>query len=135
MDGPALLKPALYEEAEDGTVWLKGGVCSCGHVFFPLQAFGCEACGGHGEALSPRRLEAVGQVISSATVHLHAGRGREAPFNVCVVKLNGGPVIRSLTMEGTALAQPGQTVRAVLAVADGKDPGAKVRDLRFAVTA
>lgn len=135
MDGPPLLKPALYDEAEDGSVWLKGGACSCGHVFFPLQTFGCEACGGHGEALSPRRLEGVGEVIASATVHLHAGRGREAPFNVCVVKLRGGPVIRSLGVEGAGLAQPGQTVRAVLALAGGKDPGETVRDLRFAVTA
>ncbi|MBU1375098.1 MAG: OB-fold domain-containing protein [Alphaproteobacteria bacterium] len=135
MDGPQLLKPALYAQGDDGVAWLNGGACACGHVFFPLQDFGCEMCGGFGVDLTPQRLKGLGRIVASATVHLHAGKGREAPFDVGVVKLDDGPVVRTLlTSVGDAPA-PGQAVRAVLVEVDGKEPGQRVRDLRFEVQA
>lgn len=135
MGGVPLLKPALYGESDDGTAWLNGGSCACGHVFFPLHAFGCEMCGRHGADLQPRRLSGAGRVVASATVHLHAGKGREAPFDVCVVKLDDGPVVRTLLAGAGDPPSPGQAVRAVLVEVDGKEPAQRVRDLRFEVTA
>ena len=135
MDRPPLMKPALYAQGEDGAAWLNGGVCVCGHVFFPLQAFGCETCGRAGDDLTPRRLSGSGRIVASATVHLHAGRGRQAPFDVGVVKLDDGPVVRTLLTSIGAAPAPGQPMRAVLVEVDGKEPGERVRDLRFEVAA
>jgi hypothetical protein len=70
-----LLKPALYRA--EGTAAapdhpaLLGAVCECGYVFFPLQRYGCEKCGGL--AIEPRALSGAGRLLASARVHLHAG--------------------------------------------------------------
>ena len=57
MGAQTLLKPGLYgpPAGEDAAV-LRGGKCACGAVFFPMQSYGCEVCGRHGEALRPRDL-------------------------------------------------------------------------------
>jgi len=128
-----LLKPALYEAGAEGEAWLNGGACACGRLFFPLQAFGCEMCGRHGPDLQPRRLSGAGAVVASATVHLHAGKGREAPFDVCVVKLEDGPVVRTLLTSVGDPPPPGRMVRAVLVEVAGREPGERARDLRFEV--
>lgn len=39
MTEPRLLMPQLYDGGSPPA--LQGGVCDCGHVFFPLQAYGC----------------------------------------------------------------------------------------------
>ena len=135
MVGVPRLKPELYEEGEEGAIWLSGGACECGHVFFPWQTFGCEVCGRHGEDLHPRRLSGSGSIVASATVHLHAGKGRQAPFDVCVVKLDDGPVVRTLLASVGDPPQPGRAVRAVLVEVDGREPGERVRDMRFEVAA
>lgn len=125
-----LLKPDLYDEGPEGVVLICGR-CPCGRVAFPFQTLGCEICGRHGEAISRVRLAARGVVVSSATVHLHAGKGREAPFDVCVARLEDGPTVRSLMTSVGAPPQPGREVRAVLIETDGREPGERVRDLRF----
>ncbi|RWA52939.1 hypothetical protein AU476_15575 [Cupriavidus sp. UYMSc13B] len=138
-----LLKPALYRA--QGTPALPeqpallGGTCRCGHLFYPWQSYGCERCGATGDALTPAALSGRGRVESSAVVHLHASPERQAPFTVTAVRLEDGPLVRTLALgsdagRGTALV-PGDAVVAVLAeVSDGQQEGstqARALDLRF----
>jgi uncharacterized protein len=132
-----LLKPALYRAEGTAAVpaapALLGGVCrACGHVFFPLQAYGCEKCGS--TELAPRALSGAGRLLASARVHLHAGKGREAPFTVVSVALDDGPVVRTLLAEGGPPPRAGARVAAVLAPAPGPE-GEPRLDLRFAAEA
>ena len=70
MSPSELLKPTLY--AAEGTAAvpdhpaLHGGKCTCGHVFFPMQTYGCEVCGRNGDALQPLRLSGRGKLIATA---------------------------------------------------------------------
>jgi uncharacterized OB-fold protein len=107
MSATVLLKAELYQ-AEGTTEQpalpsLKGGRCSCGAVFFPMQNYGCEFCGRHGDALQPVALGGKGKLLSSATVHLHAAKSANptvkpltAPFTIGVIRLDDGPTIRTL---------------------------------------
>ena len=131
-----LLKPALYRRAgstaRPDLPALLGGACACGHVFFPLQAYGCERCGG--TELRPRALTGAGTLLASARVHLHAGKGREAPFTVGAIRLDDGPIIRTLIEGDETGLRPGETMVALLAPA--ADPeGAPRLDLRFVAEA
>jgi uncharacterized OB-fold protein len=124
----SLLKPDLYDEGGDAPPALRGGVCdACGYVFFPMQAYGCERCGS--VALTPRRLPGAGRLTASARVHLHAGKGREAPFTVVAVQLDDGPTVRTLSGRDEPLAV-GQRMVTALLPATGPD-GEACLDLRF----
>ena len=126
-----LLKPALYRP--EGTAdaptrpALLGGVCDHGHVCFPLQHYGCERCGRL--ALAPRRLSGAGRLTASARVHLHAGKGREAPFTVVSVQLDDGPAVRTL-FGGDGPLAVGQRLVTALMPATGPD-GDPCLDLRW----
>jgi len=54
MSGTAYLKP-LYAQGGSGSddVVLHGGACECGYVFFPMQTYGCEKCGGTASRFNP----------------------------------------------------------------------------------
>lgn len=128
-----LLKPGLY--SPEGTAdapahpALIGGACTCGHVFFPMQAYGCEKCGS--TAIAPRLLSGRGRLIASSRVHLHAGKGREAPFTVGSIVLDDGPMVRTLLADTPTSPVAGQRVHTVLvSVADAS--GSPRLDLRFA---
>lgn len=132
MSDPELLKPALYRRAGSSArpdlPALLGGACACGHVFFPLQTYGCERCGG--TDLQPRALTGAGRLLASARVHLHAGKGREAPFTVGSLRLGDGPIIRTLIEGDGARLRPGAAMVGVLAPVT--DPEGAIRlDLRF----
>lgn len=75
---------------------LIGGKCRCGSVFFPMQRFGCEACGGHGDDLCEIRLAGRGFLHAFAQVHLHARPQPKVPFTVLEIALDDGPLIRAL---------------------------------------
>ena len=104
-----LLKPDLYTD----TAALKGGRCANGHIFFPMQSYGCETCGS--TDLQPHELKAEGVLVASATVHLHNGKGREAPFTIVALKLTDGPMVRTL-LDGAPndTLAPGTPMKAVL---------------------
>jgi hypothetical protein len=130
VDELPLLKSALYRaHGGDGVApALLGGACACGYVFFPMQRYGCERCGG--ADLTPRTLSGVGRLLASARVHLHAGKGREAPFTVGAVKLDDGPIVRTLVEgAGDALRAGARMVTTLVAVADAD--GQPCLDLRF----
>lgn len=133
-----LLKPTLYGRSDDEasrSAYLKGGRCKCGYVFFPWQSLGCERCGDV-ESLQAINLAGRGSVLSSVTVHLHATNDRPTPFVVAAVRLDDGPVVRTLLAERSGAAPrtlpPGHAVVAELfEVSLPGDPAATVLDLRF----
>lgn len=132
MDDLPLLKPALYQAqgsaGEPGHPALLGGACACGYVFFPMQGYGCERCGGRD--LQPRALSGAGRLLASARVHLHAGKGREAPFTVGSIKLDDGPIVRTLIEDHDTDLHPGIRMVTVLSPVVDAD-GAPRSDLRF----
>ena len=121
----------LYLDSPEPT--LNGVHCrACGYVFFPPQWYGCEVCGAGIEQLEAKALAGHGKLSSFATVHLHQGKGIEAPFTVGVIVLDDGPAIRAVLTEKTdAGLKIGDNMRAVL-VAAADDAGALVKELRFA---
>ena len=113
---------------------LNGARCSaCGYVFFPPQWYGCEVCGAGKEQLESKSLAGHGKLSSFATVHLHQGKGIEAPFTVGVVVLDDGPAIRAMLTEKTdAGLKIGDRMRAVLVAAADDESNAPMNELRFA---
>lgn len=113
-----LLKPSLYRAegtaAAPGHPALNGAACgACGYVFFPLQTYGCEKCGS--TDIGPRTLSGAGRLLASARVHLHAGKGREAPFTVASVALDDGPIIRTLIVDDAGPVRVGRRMVTTLA--------------------
>lgn len=127
---PDLLKRQLYALSPDGEPVLHGARCRCGHVFFPVQAYGCEACGATGAAITPTLLAGRGRLVASARVMLHARKDREPPFTVVTVRLDDGPVLRTL-FDGNpdVPLRAGQPLYATLAEVAG--PEGAALDLRF----
>ncbi len=136
-DAQELLKPGLYDAkgtaALPGNPSLLGGRCNCGHVFFPMQNYGCEKCGASADHLKPHRLAGSGKILALATVHLHAGKGRQAPFTVATIALDDGPTVRTLLDQASERdAKPGLAVVTKLIDVPRED-GPALLDLRFAL--
>ncbi|MCW8194550.1 hypothetical protein F6455_07105 [Proteobacteria bacterium 005FR1] len=133
----ALLKPELYS-AHDGHAeagarcFLKGGCCRCGFIFFPMQRYGCEQCGADGEWLESYELRGTGTLVAAAMVHMHKGENRRAPFVVVSVKLDEGPVVRTLLEHSPEqpVPEPGSRVEAFLASSENTAESSSL-DLRF----
>jgi uncharacterized OB-fold protein len=128
-------KPALYTaplESGSSVPQLKGGRCACGYVFFPMQTFGCERCGATGSSLQAQLLEGRGRLVSSARVLMHAADNRKPPFAVATVKLDSGPVLRTLFADHTEESLPvGTRVQACLVEVARSDSGDPIGELRF----
>ncbi|WP_084216319.1 Zn-ribbon domain-containing OB-fold protein [Pseudonocardia spinosispora] len=73
---------------------LIGGRCTCGHVFFPMQHYGCEQCGSR-EDLTDFEMPARGRLATMTTVHVPVAGGPKPPFAVALVHLDDGPTIRA----------------------------------------
>ena len=102
MPDATVSSPVLYSASSDGPPKLNGARCrACGYVFFPPQFYGCEICGASGDDLQPMALKGEGMLSSFATVHLHQGKGIEAPFTVGVILLDDGPAIRAILAQKT----------------------------------
>jgi uncharacterized OB-fold protein len=129
------LKPLLYtlpDEGGNGLPQLCGGHCQCGHVFFPMQTYGCEKCGSTGDALRPTLLPAQGTLVASARVLLHARKDRQPPFVVVSVRLDDGPVVRTLLAEDSEAVLPvGAAMHARLVEVGRAESGEPIVDLRF----
>ena len=126
-----LLKPLLYGPdpvADRDAVVLYGGRCTCGHVFFPLQRYGCERCGRAGADLTAVPLKGCGTLVASVTVHMHARPERKAPFTVGSIRLDDGPALRALLAGSVKDLKPGCRMVARLLPAE---PDTDVLDLRF----
>ncbi len=123
----------LYTASPGETPTLNGGRCrACGYVFFPPQSYGCEICGASGDELHPLALKGEGTLRSFATVHLHPGKGIEAPFTVGVILLDDGPAVRAiLTQKTDAGLKIGDRMHATIFKASSDDGGAGANELRF----
>ena len=133
MSEPIPAHPGLYSPTSDGAPPLNGALCSaCGYVFFPPQTYGCEICGAPGNKLEPKSLAGAGVLRSFATVHLHQGKGIEAPFTIGLIVLDDGPAIRATltarTDEGLTI---GDRMRSVMVQQSKDEPGREVVELRF----
>jgi uncharacterized protein len=135
-----LKKPQLYRSAEGHDTQpgspanLNAVACTCGHVAFPPQRYGCEQCGRSGSDLQEAVLSGQGRLLASSTVHMHAAAYPVAPFTVVEVELEHGVVTRGLLAEGQATdLKPGIPLRSVLQTEPAED--GDVLDLRFAVIA
>ena len=121
--------PGLYEV--DDLVALSGTRCrACGTTFFPPLHIGCEVCGAPDDQLEDAKLAARGRIHASATVHLHRGRGTEAPFTVAEVVLDDGPIVRAL-MSTNVEAAVGARVEASWFVTKTDDDGNEFVEPRF----
>lgn len=81
--------------ADEDPPTLIGGKCQdCGHIFFPMQRFGCVRCGS--ENLVEYKLAGTGKVVTAATVHVHPDPSRPTPFTIVAVALDDGPAVRAL---------------------------------------
>lgn len=123
--------PGLYA-VDDEPVTLAGTRCrDCLTAFFPPLHIGCEVCGAPDDRLDDASLPARGRLHASATVHLHRGRGIEAPFTIAEVVLDDGPVVRAL-IDGEDLAV-GRLVEAKWVVTRIDDDGNEIVEPRFEV--
>ncbi|SDI62851.1 MULTISPECIES: Zn-ribbon domain-containing OB-fold protein [Bradyrhizobium] len=129
------LKSGLYSDAAKdgvpGELVLHGGRCHCGYSFFPMQSYGCERCGRHGNDLKPSLLSTRGTLLARAVVHLHANTNRTAPFTIVKVALDDGPVVRALLAENEPEGEPGQRLLAKLFAVESSEAGENTFDLRF----
>lgn len=127
-----LLKPGLYaaSTAAGEPPVLRGGRCACGYVFFPMQTYGCEKCGS--TELVPVDLAGRGRLVASARVLLHARPDRQPPFVVISVRLDDGPVVRTLLAQDTEKVLAADTpMTASLVQVATTESGEPVADLRF----
>jgi len=125
---PALFRAEPFENSRIPPSLLGGRCKACGFVFFPMQHYGCEACGS--PALHEYEIAGRGRLVTLARVHRHASPDREAPFTVGSVATDHGPVIRALLdPESADQLRPGDTVatRLVTETREGHDS----HDLRF----
>jgi uncharacterized OB-fold protein len=131
MPEPSNPTSTLYSDSKEPT--LNGAQCrACGYVFFPPQWYGCEVCGAGVDELESKSLAGQGKLSSFATVHLHQGKGIEAPFTVGVIVLEDGPAIRAVLTDKTdAGLKIGDDMRAVLVAAVDDESNAPMNELRF----
>ena len=124
----------LYSASPSATPTLNGGRCrTCGYVFFPPQSYGCEYCGAPSEQLEPKSLRGEGVLSSFATVHLHQGKGIEAPFTVGLIVLDDGPAIRAiLTQKTDDGLKIGDRMGAAIVPAAVEEEDSRADELRFA---
>lgn len=125
------LHPGLYDPGRSSPE-LNGTRCEdCGSTFFPPLNIGCEKCGAGSDRLNDVTLKAGGVLHSVATVHLHRDKDIEAPFTVAEVRLDGGPLIRSVMKGPAGVADIGRRVTAGWVVTRINDDGNEVVEPRF----
>lgn len=109
---------------------LLGGRCeACGYVFFPMQTYGCEACGS--QKLVEKALTGRGRLIASAEVFISANRSFPAPYTIGSLETEDGAVVRAiLDVPAGAQLTPGAVMVTRLVPETRPDRGSQ--DLRFA---
>ena len=132
MPEPSGSNSSLYSGSPEPA--LNGAACrACGYVFFPPQWYGCEFCGAVKEQLEAKSLRGQGTLSSFATVHLHQGKGIEAPFTVGVIVLDDGPAVRAvLTHKTDDGLKIGDRMHAVIVAAPDDESSSPANELRFA---
>lgn len=121
-DGDDALFETSGDKALSGQPVLVGGVCeACGNVFYPMQHYGCEACGS--QRLTRRNLAGRGKLVCSADIHHTLDPRFPAPFTIGTLVCDDGPVLRAvLDVEpGRALAAGTVMAARLVASAEGAE--------------
>ncbi len=121
--------PRLYDPNAETPALLGTRCGACGGVFFPPLGIGCEICGS--PDLTAEALAASGSLHSVATVHLHQGRGIEAPFSIGEIQLDAGPLIRATLSEPHDVSEIGSRMSATWTVVGTADDGSDIVEPRF----
>ena len=83
---------------------LEGSRCpQCGLLVVPPEPLGCERCGTPASQLRATVVASTGVVTACAVVHEHSRPEPPTPFVVVEVRLDDGPVVRSLLRGATPL--------------------------------
>lgn len=124
--------PGLYPASGERPPLLGQRCGGCGHLAFPPNPYGCQACGAEADALDRCELAGAGELAAFATVHRHLAKGIEAPFTVGVIVLDDGPAVRAtLTCATDAGLSIGDRVHSVLLSQGTDDAGDEIVELRF----
>ena len=128
MPEPRIRKPALVRaESASAAPQLRAKRCTCGHVFFPPQPYGCERCGLPACAQSEVALDARGVLTALAAVRVHTKR--PVPYWVGRIALDGGPVIDAVLTGAEQLAVGERVSGRLVPVADAS--GVEALDCLF----
>jgi|TARA_Y100000310_G_scaffold343348_1_gene450536 hypothetical protein len=94
----------------DGGVLLRGAECrACHYQWFPLQSFGCEQCGAHGDDIASRDFTGSATIYSFTPVPERDG----GTFILAQLILDQGPAIRGIIDHASDGLQIGDRVDAV----------------------
>lgn len=122
---------------------LKGGKCECGHIFFPLQKYGCEVCGRHGDQINEMELSGKGVIKTFTTVYRNAQEKKSityganptdflnVPFVLALIILDEGCELMALIDGDGCNLHPGQTVYSTLVSIAENEGNREILDLRF----
>ncbi|MEK4425571.1 Zn-ribbon domain-containing OB-fold protein [Solibacillus sp. FSL K6-1523] len=122
---------------------LKGGKCECGHTFFPLQKYGCEVCGSHGDRINEIELMGRGVIKTFTTVYRNAQEKKSitygasptdflhVPFVLASIILDEGCELMALIDGDGSNLHPGQTVYSTLVSVMENEDNQEILDLRF----
>lgn len=92
MADPSVRKPALVVTREGAAApLLRARRCTCGHVSFPPQQYGCEVCGREGSELAEVELATRGVLTAVVQVYVHSKI--PVPYAIGRVQLDEGPAI------------------------------------------
>ena len=107
-----------------------GGICRlCDYLTFPRDPYGCENCGSTSEEIDSYEFSPTGSIQAVATVHRHHHPHPEVPFNVAVINLYEGPLIKGI-IEGHN-PKVGSLVKGIIAASKPDSEGISWADLRF----
>lgn len=107
-----------------------GGICRlCDYLTFPRDPYGCENCGSTSEEIDSYEFSPRGFIQAVATVHRHHHPSPEVPFNVAVITLSEGPLIKGI-IEGHN-PKVGSPVEGIIAASKPDSEGISWADLRF----
>ncbi|MDI9915360.1 OB-fold domain-containing protein [Rhodococcus sp. IEGM 1379] len=67
----------------------------CTYIASPVQYFGCEQCGAHGDDLEEAVLSGEGTVLEIVNVYQHPDSSLTIPAAIGSIELIEGPVIRA----------------------------------------
>lgn len=98
-----------------------------------MQHYGCEQCGADKEWLKGYELRGTGTLLAAAMVHMHKGENRRAPFVVASVRLDEGPVVRTLLEHSPEQPTPAPGARVEAFLASIESSAESGLDLRFRV--
>jgi uncharacterized protein len=128
MAEPSVRKPALVLTKEGGSApLLRARRCTCGHVSFPPQSFGCERCGREGGELSDVELATRGVLTAVVQVYVHSKI--PVPYAIGRVQLDEGPAIDA-PLDGREPLAIGTRVVGALTPTDDASSGAEFRFAR-----